>query len=253
MINKQKKKIIQIIQKNPSPSDREGFVYGFLSPHDRNLRNNFWMKLGRTEKENPEERVQEWRGTMVFCQKCLYNRRFERLVHLFFAFANERRIFHKNNIVDTNIDKKENKNEKIKKEIEWFHFMERINICKYISIIQELIENLYNCSINEISENDQINGKERKYKEETNTIKNILSNQDNDNKKEKNEIITKININAAREPDLEEISGIGKKLAKNIVQYRKNNGLFIDIYDIKKVYGFGNKRFENIKDFIVIK
>lgn len=267
-----KEKIMETIQKSPSLTDKEGFVYGFFSPHDRNLRDNFWMKLGRTEKENPEERVREWGGTMIFCQKCSYNRRFERLVHLFFAFANQHRILTKDgifvNIIDPKIDQNQNENEDdvnnnhndhIKKEIEWFHFTERINICKYVSLIQELIENLYNCSINEI--------KEVKKNIKNNKISKIVCNEikksDDDgknNQKEKNQIkdtpyhkiAVKININTASQIELEKISGIGPKLATNIIQYRKTNGNFVCLEDIKKVKGIGSKKLQDIHKFIQI-
>lgn len=61
-----------------------------------------------------------------------------------------------------------------------------------------------------------------------------------------------ININKASEEELEELSGIGEKIAKRIVEYRKKNGKFIKIEEIKKIKGIGEKKFNNIKNLITV-
>ncbi|MGC8970622.1 MAG: helix-hairpin-helix domain-containing protein [bacterium] len=63
---------------------------------------------------------------------------------------------------------------------------------------------------------------------------------------------TKININTASAKELEELPGIGPALANRIVSYRETNGPFKSIEDLKKVSGIGEKRFEAIKDLIVV-
>lgn len=87
-----KNKILQILTKKPTQADGIGWIYGFYSPKDKSQnRNNFWIKLGRTER-NPFHRVEyEWGGEMIFCLKTSYNYRLERLVHLFFDFARKER------------------------------------------------------------------------------------------------------------------------------------------------------------------
>lgn len=62
----------------------------------------------------------------------------------------------------------------------------------------------------------------------------------------------KININTASIKELEELPGIGKVLAERIVSFRETNGPFKSIEDIKKVSGIGEKKFESIKDLIVV-
>lgn len=61
-----------------------------------------------------------------------------------------------------------------------------------------------------------------------------------------------ININKANEEELTELSGIGKKIAKRIVEYRKKNGKFITIDQIMKIKGIGEKKFNNIKNLITV-
>lgn len=62
-----------------------------------------------------------------------------------------------------------------------------------------------------------------------------------------------VNINKATENELSTLPGIGNSLATRIVEYRKQNGNFKTIEDIKNVSGIGESKFANIKDFISIK
>ena len=59
-----------------------------------------------------------------------------------------------------------------------------------------------------------------------------------------------ININSATARELETLPGIGPALAERILEYRKNNGTFRRIEDIKGVSGIGQKRFDAIKEMI---
>jgi len=63
---------------------------------------------------------------------------------------------------------------------------------------------------------------------------------------------TKININTANATILQTLSGIGPVLSERIIEYRKQNGLFGVIDDIKDVSGIGEKKFEGIKDLICV-
>lgn len=63
----------------------------------------------------------------------------------------------------------------------------------------------------------------------------------------------KVNINTASAVDLESLSGIGPSTASKIIEYRKSNGKFNAIDEIKNVSGIGNAKYEAIKDFITVK
>lgn len=62
-----------------------------------------------------------------------------------------------------------------------------------------------------------------------------------------------ININTASKSLLSYVSGIGEKLAENIVAYRTENGAFMDRNQIKKVPRLGEKAFQQAAAFIRIK
>lgn len=64
---------------------------------------------------------------------------------------------------------------------------------------------------------------------------------------------TKININKAKEAELETIPGIGPSTALKIINYRNENGKFKSIEDIKNVSGIGDSKYEKIKEYITIK
>ena len=74
-----------------------------------------------------------------------------------------------------------------------------------------------------------------------------LENQQGDDKQ------SSININTATVEELTELPGIGEATANKIIEYRKQNGKFETIEELKNVAGIGNSKFENIKDKIKVK
>ena len=62
-----------------------------------------------------------------------------------------------------------------------------------------------------------------------------------------------VNINTASESLLSYVSGIGPKLATNIVNYRNENGSFSSRNEIKKVPRIGGKAFEQAAGFLRVK
>lgn len=62
---------------------------------------------------------------------------------------------------------------------------------------------------------------------------------------------SKISINSASKEELMTLPGIGEKTALKIIEYRKVQA-FKSIEDIKNVKGIGDKKYEKIKDLIVI-
>ena len=63
---------------------------------------------------------------------------------------------------------------------------------------------------------------------------------------------TKVNINTSTQTELETLPGIGPSIASKIVSYRKENGKFKSIEEIKKVSGIGESKYANIKELIKV-
>lgn len=63
---------------------------------------------------------------------------------------------------------------------------------------------------------------------------------------------TKININSADIKQLCKISGVGETLANNIINYRKKNGVFESLTELKNVSGIGEAKFSEIEKEITI-
>lgn len=63
----------------------------------------------------------------------------------------------------------------------------------------------------------------------------------------------RININTAPQKALESLPGIGPTYARRIIKYRKENGKFETIGELKKIDGIAEKRLENLKPFVKLK
>ena len=63
----------------------------------------------------------------------------------------------------------------------------------------------------------------------------------------------KININTASVKDLMTLTGVGKKVAEKIVEYRGTHGAFKKAEDVRKVEGLGDALWERNKERIVVK
>ena len=68
----------------------------------------------------------------------------------------------------------------------------------------------------------------------------------------KQDLIGKVNINTATSVQLQTLRKIGPALAERIILYRKENGPFRHIDEIKNVKGIGDKTFEKIKNNLTI-
>lgn len=60
------------------------------------------------------------------------------------------------------------------------------------------------------------------------------------------------NINTASQNELDTLPGIGPSTALKIIEYRKENGKFKSIEEIKEVQGIGESKYEKIKSLITI-
>lgn len=61
-----------------------------------------------------------------------------------------------------------------------------------------------------------------------------------------------VNINTADEFELQKLPGIGPVLANNVVVYRKMNGFFKSVEQLKDVKGIGKVKFEKLKDRVTL-
>lgn len=93
-----------------------------------------------------------------------------------------------------------------------------------------------------------------KKEEEINTINNLNKESSSYTSYSSSELLNnKININKATQTELEAIPGIGPSTALKIINYRKENGKFTSLEDIKNVSGIGDSKYKKIKNYICIK
>lgn len=64
--------------------------------------------------------------------------------------------------------------------------------------------------------------------------------------------VSNVNINTATQTELETLPGIGPSLALKIINYRKENGKFKSIEELKSVSGIGENKYEEIKKYIYV-
>ena len=64
--------------------------------------------------------------------------------------------------------------------------------------------------------------------------------------------IAAVNINTASKDELDVLPGIGPVKAQAIVDYRKANGPFKSVDDLKKVNGIGDATFDKLKGDITV-
>lgn len=108
----------------------------------------------------------------------------------------------------------------------------------------------------------QINGEiNDTIKNETSLSEELRKEQDSLESVEKEPKISKkelklreksVNLNNAGIDELCTLPGIGESTAQKIIEYRNKKGKFKKISDIMNVKGIGDKKFEKIKEYLVI-
>jgi len=61
-----------------------------------------------------------------------------------------------------------------------------------------------------------------------------------------------INLNTANKEQLQIVNGIGPKKAQAIITYRKRNGPFKSVDELKNVKGFGDKSVANMRSDLAV-
>ena len=62
-----------------------------------------------------------------------------------------------------------------------------------------------------------------------------------------------VDLNHATSAQLQQLPGVGPKMAERILAYRSENGRFKSVSDLDKVKGFGEKKMEALKDLVIVK
>ncbi|MDY6794190.1 MAG: ComEA family DNA-binding protein [Actinomycetota bacterium] len=68
----------------------------------------------------------------------------------------------------------------------------------------------------------------------------------------KDESSDRVCLNGASQDELEELPGIGPKLAGRIIAYREKNGGFRNVEELKQVAGIGDKKLAELRDLVQI-
>lgn len=62
----------------------------------------------------------------------------------------------------------------------------------------------------------------------------------------------KVNLNTATVEQLQTLPGIGASVAKKIIEHRTKTGKFTKVEDILNIKGIGEKKFQKMKDRLVV-
>ena len=85
----------------------------------------------------------------------------------------------------------------------------------------------------------------------TENLVSLEASEQNQETKSENKNET-VNINTASSEELEKLRGVGKSMAKRIIDYRETHGGFANKEEIMNVKGIGKRVFENIKNNICV-
>ncbi len=63
-------------------------------------------------------------------------------------------------------------------------------------------------------------------------------------------VVSKINVNMASKQELQQLPGIGPKMADAIIEYRSQYGQFLQLTDLLKIKGVGTKVYQKLLHYI---
>lgn len=81
----------------------------------------------------------------------------------------------------------------------------------------------------------------------------MLDDQEHAKKSNHKELAGKLNLNTASEDQLMLLPTVGPSKAERIVTWRKKNGAFKRVADLRRVKGFGYKTFKRLEPYLDIK
>ncbi len=61
-----------------------------------------------------------------------------------------------------------------------------------------------------------------------------------------------VDVNTASEDELVAVPGIGKSIARRIVEFRDKNGPYQRVEDLMKVQGIGEKNFQKLRPYLTV-
>lgn len=216
-----------------SKEDIKGFVYGFERDDKKETDTTRYIKLGKSI--TPIDRIDQQGGKILFCMVSDNYSKFEKLIHYFLDYAND----------------------KIAKETEWFVVPKTLKIKSFIEDVEILLNK--NVDANKLKQNKKIFEEQQRimkklqeHKGENKVVENINYSQQLYNAE------GKLNINLASEQDIMghkkryNIRQIAGGMAKNIIKHRTSKGPFKSVGNLLEVRMLSSERYKSLSQYVFV-